>query len=146
MAGLQAAQRLRRISLPRSAEGSKGCPLAKSEKVISGGSCTGVREGVQEVKRREVEPMRARRFRGIEGERRSTGNPRVGLGEGSTLIFGWRGRRAAGGVEKQGACLRDRNPHFKDYEHKSFSAWADDLPGRGHDAGGLQDSEGTGGD
>jgi hypothetical protein len=28
--------------------------------------------------------MRAKRCRGIEGERKSTGNPRVGLGEGST--------------------------------------------------------------
>lgn len=64
MAGLQAAQRLRRISLPRRAEESKGWPLAKSEKVISGGSCTGVREGAQEVKRREGRRMRARRGRG----------------------------------------------------------------------------------
>ena len=118
------------MSFPRRAEGSKGWPLAKSEKVISGGSCTGVREGVQEVKRREVKPMRTRRCRVIGKERKSTGNPRGGLGEGSTLIFGWRGQRAAGGLEKQGACLRDRNPHFKDYEHKSFSAWADDFPGR----------------
>ena len=118
--------------MPRRVEESKGWPLAKSEKVISGGSCTGVREGVQEVKRREVRPMTARRCRGIEGERKSTGNPRVGLGEVSTSIFGWRGRRALGwrGVEKQGACLRDRNPHFKDYEYKSFSARADDFPGR----------------
>ncbi len=84
MAGLQAAQRLRRISLPRRVEGSKGWPLAKSEKVISGGSCTGVREGVQEVKRREVRLMRARRCRVVGKERKSTGNPRVGLGEGST--------------------------------------------------------------
>ncbi len=66
MAGLQAAQRLRRISLPRRAEESKGWPLAKSEKVISGGSCTGVREGAQEVKRREGRSMKARRCRGIE--------------------------------------------------------------------------------
>jgi len=98
VAGLQAAQRLRRISLPRSAEGSKGWPLAKSEKVISGGSCRGVRDGVQELKRREVRVMRARRCRGIGKERKSTGNPRVGLGEGSTSIFRWRGEVAAGGA------------------------------------------------
>jgi len=97
VAGLQAAQRLRRISLPRRVEGSKGWPLAKSEKVISGGSCTGVREGVQEVKRREVRLMRARRCRVIGKERKSTGNPRVGLGEGSTSIFGWRGGVRGGG-------------------------------------------------
>ena len=148
MAGLQAAQRLRRISLPRRAEESKGWPLAKSEKVISGGSCTGVREGVQEVRKREVRLMRARRCRVIGKERKSTGNPRVGLGGGSTSIFEWRGEVGGWGKEEleQGACLRNRNPHFEGYEYKYFSAWADDFPGRGHDAGGLQDSEGAGGD
>jgi hypothetical protein len=29
---------------------------------------------------------------------------------------------------EQGACLRDRNPHFEGYEYKYFPAWADDFP------------------
>jgi len=115
--------------LPRRAEESKGWPLAKSEKVISGGSCTGVREGVQEMKRREVRLMRARKCRVIGKERKSTGNPRVGLGEGSTSIFEWRGKGGQGMEElEQGACLRNRNPHFEGYEYMYFSAWADDFP------------------
>jgi len=83
------------MSFPRRAEGSKGWPLAKSEKVISGGSCTGVREGAQEVKRKERRQLKASRGRATKGRGESTGNPRGGEGGGSTSIF-WaegRGRR-----------------------------------------------------
>jgi len=75
------------MSFPRRTEGSKGWPLAKSEKVISGGSCTGVREGAQEVKRKERRQLKARRGRAVGERGESTGNPRGGEGGGSTSIF-----------------------------------------------------------
>ena len=75
------------MSFPRRTEGSKGWPVAKSEKVISRGSCTGVREGAQEVKRKERRQLKARRGRATKGGGESTENPRGGEGGGSTSIF-----------------------------------------------------------
>ena len=75
------------MSFPRRTEGSKGWPVAKSEKVISGGSCKGVREGAQEVKRKERRQLKVRRGRATGDRGESTQNPRGGEGGGSTSIF-----------------------------------------------------------
>jgi len=112
------------MSFPRRTEGSKGWPLAKSEKVISGGSCIGVREGAQEVKRKEIRHLKARRGRATKGRGGSTANPRGGEGGGSTSIFwaedgesGWVKFWANEGTREHGACVRKRNPHFEGYEY-----------------------------